>query len=533
MKLANKGMRFKITVSLSILIIAGLTFISYLNIADQRRNIAEEVRYASNMLADAVYTGMIQPMATGDSDTIWQQMADFKRDMKESELFIFDFNKDIVYASDKNNAGSNLSRLIHSTNLESATEQMIRDGKTLQVGYEEHIAGKPYLSVLRPILNEDRCYHCHGSSRSVLGGLLVRQSTERMHKSVEAIRNKNILTSLFGGLLAIAALYLLISRLVINPINKISMTLSEGAAQIDSASSQVSSASQTLSEGTSEQAASLEETSSSLEQMSSMIRQNADHANQADHIMKETNQVVNDANSSMAELIKSMQEISTASEQTSNIIKTIDEIAFQTNLLALNAAVEAARAGDAGAGFAVVADEVRNLAMRAAEAAKNTSDLIEGTVKRVKDGSALVSRTNEAFSKVAESDAKAGELVAEISVASSEQAKGIEQINKAVIEMDKVTQISAANAEEMASTSEELSAQVKQMENVVNELVALIGGNGNGNGSELRNSENQRKVTHVIKGSIPAKKAIETASHKSGTPKSRESIPMNHKSGDF
>jgi ABC-type transporter Mla subunit MlaD len=532
MKLETKGMRFKITGSLAILIIAGLAFISYLNISDQRRNIAEEVRYASNMLADAVYTGMLQPMATGDSDTIWQQMADFKRDMKESGIFIFDFNKDVVYASEKNAAGSHLSQMIYSTELGSAVDQMIKDGKVLQVGYEEHIGGKPYLSILRPILNDNRCYHCHGSTRSVLGGLLVRQSTERIQKSLVGIRNKNIIIGILGGLLAVVGLYLLISRLVINPINRISNTLNDGAKQIASASNQVSSASQTLSEGTSEQAASLEETSSSLEQMSSMIKQNADNANQADNIMKETNQVVSDANNSMAELIKSMEEISKASEQTSNIIKTIDEIAFQTNLLALNAAVEAARAGDAGAGFAVVADEVRNLAMRAAEAAKNTSDLIEGTVKRVKDGSALVARTNEAFSKVAESDAKAGELVAEISVGSNEQAHGIEQINKAVIEMDKVTQVSAANAEEMASTSEELNAQVKQMENVVNELVALIGGGGNGNGSDVR-SFKKPPISSRAKNSFSEKKVKGPAPQIGGTKKTRQLIPMDHDFRDF
>jgi methyl-accepting chemotaxis protein len=144
--------------------------------------------------------------------------------------------------------------------------------------------------------------------------------------------------------------------------------------------------------------------------------------------------------------------------------------------LALNAAVEAARAGEAGAGFAVVADEVRNLAMRAADAAKSTADLIEGTVKKVKDGGDLVTRTNEDFAKVAESAAKVGELVGEIAAASSEQAQGIEQTNTAVTEMDKVTQQNAANAEESASASEEMNAQAEQMKAMVGELVALVGG---------------------------------------------------------
>jgi methyl-accepting chemotaxis protein len=181
----------------------------------------------------------------------------------------------------------------------------------------------------------------------------------------------------------------------------------------------------------------------------------------------------------MTELIQSMKEVNSASEETAKIVKTIDEIAFQTNLLALNAAVEAARAGEAGAGFAVVADEVRNLAMRAAEAAKNTANLIEGTVSKVKQGSDLVGKTAEAFSQVASSSTKMKELVGEISAASTEQSQGVEQINKAINEMSQVTQHVAASAEESASAAEQLNAQSEQMKGMVGELVLLVGSNGN------------------------------------------------------
>jgi methyl-accepting chemotaxis protein len=208
---------------------------------------------------------------------------------------------------------------------------------------------------------------------------------------------------------------------------------------------------ESLAEASSEQAASGEETSSSLEEMSSMTKLNSENANNANRMMKEANQIIGSANDSMDDLTNSMGEISKASEETQKIVKTIDEIAFQTNLLALNAAVEAARAGEAGAGFAVVADEVRNLAMRAADAAKNTADLIEGTVKRIKDGVDIVGTTNEGFSKVADSSAKVGELLVEIATASNEQAQGIEQVNIAVAQMDKVTQQNAAGSEELSS----------------------------------------------------------------------------------
>ncbi len=195
--------------------------------------------------------------------------------------------------------------------------------------------------------------------------------------------------------------------------------------------------------------------------------------------MLEANQIVTSANESMEKLTVSMEDISKASEETFKIIKTIDEIAFQTNLLALNAAVEAARAGEAGAGFAVVADEVRNLAMRAADAAKNTAQLIEGTVKKINDGSELVSITNGEFKQVSQSAAKVGSLIAEISEASKEQSNGIEQVNIAISEMDKVVQQNAANAEESASASEEMHAQAEQLREYVRNLLVLIAGDGN------------------------------------------------------
>lgn len=284
---------------------------------------------------------------------------------------------------------------------------------------------------------------------------------------------------IFGALLTILIAFVIsyfLGKAITRPIDRIIGDLNENSDQVASASGQVSSSSQSLAEGASEQAASIEETSSSLEEMSSMTKQNADNAGQADTLMKEANQVVGQANGSMTELTGSMEEICKASEETSKIIKTIDEIAFQTNLLALNAAVEAARAGEAGAGFAVVADEVRNLAMRAAEAAKNTADLIEGTVKKVNDGSDLVTKTNEAFTQVAESAEKVGALVGEIAAASSEQAQGINQVSTAVADMDKVTQQNAANAEESASASEEMSAQAELMKTSVADLVRIVSG---------------------------------------------------------
>jgi methyl-accepting chemotaxis protein len=209
--------------------------------------------------------------------------------------------------------------------------------------------------------------------------------------------------------------------------------------------------SQGLSEAASAQAASLEETSSSLEEMTSQTKRTAGNAAQANNLMSTAQQIIEKANVSMSQLTGSMKEIAAGSEQTQKIVKTIDEIAFQTNLLALNAAVEAARAGEAGSGFAVVADEVRNLAIRAAEAAKNTSGLIEDIVKKIRNGEKLVEVTNEAFKEIMGSSGKVVQLIGEIAGSSQEQSLGIDQINRAVAEMNNLTQQNAAGAEELAS----------------------------------------------------------------------------------
>ena len=281
-----------------------------------------------------------------------------------------------------------------------------------------------------------------------------------------------------AGLAGILLVAIFVGRSISRPINQVVVGLNQGSTQVAAASSQVSTASQQLAEGAAQQAAALEETSSSLEEMASMTRSNAEHAGQADQMMKEAAEVLDKANQAMKQLRQAMEKINAASDETAKIIKTIDEIAFQTNLLALNAAVEAARAGEAGAGFAVVADEVRSLALRAAEASRNTAGLIEANIQDIKSGAQLVQHTDQAFGEVAASAAKVGELVAEIATASNEQSLGIEQINKATSEMDKVTQQVAANAEESAAASEQLSAQAQTMQGMVDDLAALVEGGG-------------------------------------------------------
>ena len=268
----------------------------------------------------------------------------------------------------------------------------------------------------------------------------------------------------------------MLSRFICTPLNRITGMLMDSACQVAAAAGQTAASSQTLAEGASEQAASIEDTSSSMEEMSSMTQRNAENSRHVDGLMQQASAAVTDAGNAIMQLTESMKAISSASEETSKIVKTIDEIAFQTNLLALNAAVEAARAGQAGAGFAVVADEVRNLALRAATAAQNTSGLIEGTIQRIGDGVQMVSRLDQVFSTVTRTTNEVEQLMRDISSASVEQARGIEQLSAALLEMDHVTQSVAASAEETAGTSEEMSEQAEYLRHMVSDLHVLSNG---------------------------------------------------------
>jgi len=281
-----------------------------------------------------------------------------------------------------------------------------------------------------------------------------------------------ILIALFV-VLVVAVLQLLFQSIA-RPLHTMAGGLMDIGGQINTSAQQFAEASQQLAQASSEQSAALEQTSSSIEEMAATTQQNSSSATKADGLMTEAHALIGQANNAMAELILSMEAISRSSQETSKIIKTIDEIAFQTNLLALNAAVEAARAGESGRGFAVVAEEVRNLSMRAAEAAKTTESMIETTVASVSVGSVLTDRTSAAFAAVAEKVARVAELVSHITAATREQAQGIGQINTAVAQIDRMTQHNAATSEETASASEELRVRADDMRRYIDDLQNLI-----------------------------------------------------------
>lgn len=243
--------------------------------------------------------------------------------------------------------------------------------------------------------------------------------------------------------------------------------VSVAADQVASAAEQISSASQSLAQGASEQASSIEEISSSLQEMDSVAKQNASNADTARSLTEASQSGARKGMEAMQRLSEAIDRIKASSDETAKIVKTIDEIAFQTNLLALNAAVEAARAGDAGKGFAVVAEEVRNLAMRSAEAAKNTANLIEEAVKNAEDGVTVNQEVLNSLEEINEQANKVAEVMAEIAAATEQQSQGVQQINEAVGQLNEITQQNAANSEESASAAEELSSQAQEMQGMV------------------------------------------------------------------
>lgn len=312
--------------------------------------------------------------------------------------------------------------------------------------------------------------------------MLLDQSAEagqaggvQMIESVNSTTNQLIIIGIICIIAGIVLAYVITVGLN-QRLRGVAGSLTQVAKLVGTAAGLVAESSQSLAEGASEQAASVEETSSSLEEMSSMTQRNAENARNANQLAQQTKSAADRGVEDMQAMSQAMIDIKRASDEVSQIIKAINEIAFQTNILALNAAVEAARAGEAGAGFAVVADEVRNLAQRSAQAAMETSAKIEESIRKTSLGVELNDKVADALNTIVDRASQMELLVTEVASASSEQADGINQLNSAVVSIDKVTQQNTSSAEECASAAEQLNGHSLTMEKSVNALLSIIGG---------------------------------------------------------
>jgi methyl-accepting chemotaxis protein len=306
---------------------------------------------------------------------------------------------------------------------------------------------------------------------------VANESTSLTVESFDSIRQSVWgLGSASIGFAALAAFLVTLNSLrVRQALTRLVDNLSDGSDNLIASANTVASASQSLAGEASQQAASIEETSATLEEMSTMTRLNTDNTHQANDLAKQARVAADKGAGDMQAMSTAMEAIKASSDDIAKIIKTIDEIAFQTNILALNAAVEAARAGEAGMGFAVVADEVRNLAQRSANAAKETAAEIEGAIGKSALGVEITGKVAAALKEIVAKTRQVDELVAEVANASREQMQGITQINTAVGQMDKVTQSTAANAQQSAAAAAELNAQAEAMKDSVADLLALVG----------------------------------------------------------
>ncbi len=449
----------------------------------------------------ATSTPLISAMAEGDMDKFAKLLSSVGGVPGLQEISLFNKGGRVVNSTDPTRLKKELPAELKQSLYASADPLRRRTDTSFEI--------------YQPLAIQKACIECHMKDKvgQISGVMSLRFSAEALKTAEQSwvgfaqdIRKSNLVTAgltALGLILAAGVLVILtVHHMVGVPVKRLAGLLSAGADQTVSASGQVSTSSQSLAEGSSEQAASLEETSASLEQIAGMTKRNAENATSAKDLAGQTRVAADTGAADMEEMKRAMDAIKGSSDDISKIIKTIDEIAFQTNILALNAAVEAARAGEAGLGFAVVAEEVRNLAQRSAQSAKETAGKIEDSVKKSEHGVRICGRVAQSLSEIVGKARQVDTLVAEIVQASKEQTQGIEQVNIAVSQMDKVTQSNAAGAEKSAAAAQELNAQAVLLQESVAALIALVDGAATpqGRAAVAGTSRQTRSAAHTSGG---------------------------------
>lgn len=445
--------------------------------------------------------------------------------------FAFDGKNGLIFAHpSKENIGS--LKLIHPDEKDQA-----KIAPELQSMAKEAVAGHSGTQIYD--FNGSRVIAAYTHIPGTSFGVATHMDYYDAMRPVRQERNSALIIILVASIIS-AIITLTFARLIIDkPLNSIASRIAEGTGQVVAASNQLAASAQQLSQDSAEQAAAIEEISSTIQETASMASQNTSNTEQAAQLSEQAKKSADQGGFEMREMMQSIQEIKSSSDQIVKIIKVIDDIAFQTNILALNAAIEAARAGEAGMGFAVVAEEVRNLADRSAQAARDTTAMIESNIELSSKGVAIAEKVRTVLDEITVQSNKVSQLMNEVAAASREQVQGIDQVNKAMTQVETVTQQNAAGAEESASAAAELNAQAGSMRQIVLEFSELVNGTTASLEAELKRAEAQGNLTPYIQTArslktVPQNQSrVEPATRKTQVISPEEVIPLDQDPQQF
>ena len=521
----------QIVVSLSAVFVVVMGTMIALSIMGEENMIRAQVKEQSMMLAEAVEGGMDDALAIGDNDTVQQQFANLKDNMPDADVFVFDFNKAISFATNKDMKGKAVDSLTNNKEAVQATAKMLQDGEAPPEPFEEKINGKPYLTTLRPILNENRCFHCHGSTRHVLGGTMVRISTENAYNLVSSARNRNMIIGVVGLAVIMLLVYYLFHRLVNRPVqalrdmtarlregdfthsvgvkgenelshicarmnmvsedlrkmvkdivtngetlatasnelSTISEQMSAGADQTSGKANTVATAAEEMSSNMNAVAASTEQASTNVGMVATAAEQMTSTINEIAQNSEKARSITAEAVSQSKNASDKVDELGSAAQEIGKVTETITEISEQTNLLALNATIEAARAGEAGKGFAVVANEIKELAKQTAEATVEIKNRVGGIQNSTEDTVSEIEQISRVVNDV-------NEIVSTIATAVEEQSVTTKEI--------------AGNVSQASTGIQEVTENVAQSSSVAGEIARDIADVNQASG-EISNSSSQ------------------------------------------